>query len=53
MPSSSVYRKRFGGLPRAYQLVGYLLQNRPAFLSEFQAIAEVKSTLPLDDQPTV
>jgi hypothetical protein len=31
--------------------VRYLLQNRPAFLTEFQAIAEVKSTLPEGDRP--
>jgi ParB-like chromosome segregation protein Spo0J len=42
------YLGKLLGNPR---VVRYLLQNRPAFLSEFQAIAEVKSTLPLDDQP--
>ncbi len=39
------YLGKLLGNPR---VVRYLLQNRPAFLSEFQAIAEVKSTLPLD-----
>jgi ParB-like chromosome segregation protein Spo0J len=42
------YLGKLLGNPR---VVRYLLQSRPAFLSEFQAIAEVKSTLPLDDQP--
>jgi hypothetical protein len=43
------YLGKLLGNPR---VVRYLLQNRPAFLSEFQAIAEVKSTLPPDDHPT-
>jgi hypothetical protein len=31
----------------------YLLQHRPAFLSEFQAIAEANSTLPAGDEQQV
>jgi ParB-like chromosome segregation protein Spo0J len=42
------YLTRLLGNPR---VVRYLLQNRPAFLTEFQAIAEVKSTLPEGDRP--
>lgn len=42
------YLTRLLGNPR---VVRYLLQNRPAFLSEFQAIAEVKSILPDGERP--
>ena len=35
------------------KIVRYLLQHRPAFLSEFQAIAEANSTLPASDDQGV
>jgi ParB-like chromosome segregation protein Spo0J len=44
------YLTKMLGNPR---VVRYLLQHRPAFLSEFQAIAEANSTLPVGDEQQV
>jgi hypothetical protein len=59
MPSSSLYRHRFGSLLRAYSLIGYLqklisndrvarylAQYQPELLIEFQKIADMTSPLP-------